>query len=48
MDKTGLSEEVIENLKEIAKHNSKYKFYIFGLRAKGTYKKNSDIDIRRK
>lgn len=42
---TGLSEEVIEQIKKIAKQNSKYKFYIFGSRAKGTYKNTSDIDI---
>ena len=42
---TGLSKEVIEQIKKIANHNSKYEFYIFGSRAKGTYKSTSDIDI---
>lgn len=43
--KYGLNEETYNSIKEIAKKNSKYKFKIFGSRAKGTYKSNSDIDI---
>ena len=43
--KYGLNEETYNSIKEIAKKNSKYKFKIFGSRAKGTYKNNSDIDI---
>lgn len=43
--KFGLTDEIYSLLKEIAKNNTKYKFKIFGSRAKGTYKNNSDIDI---
>ena len=41
----GLSKELIEKIKNITKKFENYKFYIFGSRAKGTYKNNSDIDI---
>lgn len=41
----GLSEETLNQIKKIAKENQKYKFKIFGSRAKNTYKKTSDIDI---
>ena len=40
-----LSKELIEKIKGITKKFENYKFYIFGSRAKGTYKNNSDIDI---
>lgn len=40
----GLSEEIIETLKIIEKNNN-VKIYIFGSRARGDYKKYSDIDI---
>lgn len=40
----GLSEEIIKNIKDIAKLY-KYNFKIFGSRARGNHKKNSDIDI---
>lgn len=43
--KFGLSEEVYNKIKEIVENNSKYKFKIFGSRAKNTYKDTSDIDI---
>lgn len=43
--KYGLNEETYNSIKEIVKKNAKYKFKIFGSRAKGTYKSNSDIDI---
>lgn len=43
--KTGLSESVISSIKDITNKNNKYEFYIFGSRAKGTFKKTSDIDI---
>ena len=43
--KFGLTEKVYNDIKNIIKENSKYKFKIFGSRAKGTYKNNSDIDI---
>ena len=40
----GLSEQVLSQMKEvIRKYN--YKFVIFGSRAKGNFKDNSDIDI---
>ena len=41
----GLPKEVLEQIKEVANKNEKYKFKIFGSRAKNTYKKTSDIDI---
>ena len=41
----GLSEEVLEQIKRIVNENPKYKFKIFGSRAKNTYRKTSDIDI---
>ena len=41
----GLSEETLNKIKKIAHENKKYKFKIFGSRAKNTYKKTSDIDI---
>ena len=43
--KFGLSEDVYNKIKNIIKQNSKYKFKIFGSRAKNTYKNTSDIDI---
>ena len=41
----GLNEETYNLIKEVIERNSKYKFKIFGSRAKGKYKSNSDIDI---
>lgn len=43
--KFGLNEEIFNKIEEIVKENSKYKFKIFGSRAKNTYKNTSDIDI---
>lgn len=40
----GLNESILNELKNISK-KYKYKFYIFGSRARGDYKKTSDIDI---
>ena len=40
----GISNELIEKIKEIKKHYN-VKMYIFGSRARGDYKYNSDIDI---
>ena len=40
----GLSEIVLNKIYEITKRFN-YDFYIFGSRARGDYKKNSDIDI---
>ena len=41
----GLSEEILRQIRRIAIENEKYKFKIFGSRAKNTYKNTSDIDI---
>jgi len=42
--KFGLRDEIYNKIKEISeKYN--YKFVIFGSRARGNYKNNSDIDI---
>lgn len=43
--KFGLTDEIRLLLKEIEQKNPKYKFKIFGSRARGNYKKTSDIDI---
>jgi hypothetical protein len=43
--KFGLTEEIYNKIKEIIKKFNKYQFKIFGSRARGDYKKNSDIDI---
>lgn len=43
--KYGLSEEVYKKVKNVVDKYSMYKFKIFGSRARGDYKKNSDIDI---
>lgn len=40
----GLSDELIEKIKKIRKDYN-VKMYIFGSRARGNYKYNSDIDI---
>ena len=40
----GLSNELLNEIKEIRKKINK-KMYIFGSRARGDYKENSDIDI---
>jgi len=41
----GLSEETYNKIMEVIKNNEKYKFILFGSRARGDYKKTSDIDI---
>ena len=41
----GLSEEILYKIKEIVNRYNNYEFYIFGSRAKGTYRNTSDIDI---
>ena len=43
--KYGLKEEVYNKILSIAKENKQYKFILFGSRARGNYKKESDIDI---
>lgn len=40
----GLSNEIIEKIRTVGKNNN-IKIMIFGSRAKGNYKENSDIDI---
>ena len=43
--KYGLSKISYEVIKEIVQKYPQYQFKLFGSRAKGNYKKNSDIDI---
>ena len=43
--KFGLSEDTYIKLKKVKNKYSNYKFKIFGSRARGDYKNNSDIDI---
>ncbi len=43
--KYGLESEVIEQILNIIKKYDEYSFKIFGSRARGDYKKTSDIDI---
>ena len=43
--KFGLPEDTYNKIEKIVKENKKYKFKIFGSRAKNTYKNTSDIDI---
>jgi len=43
--KYGLSDETYNKIKEIVKKYSNHEFNIFGSRARGEYKVNSDIDI---
>lgn len=41
----GLSENVYSKIMNIVKNNRKYQFKLFGSRARGNYKNNSDIDL---
>ena len=41
----GLSEKVYNEILNVIKNNSKYKFKLFGSRARGNFKNNSDIDL---
>ena len=43
--KYGLSDETYNKIKKIVEKYNKYEFLIFGSRARGNYKKNSDIDL---
>lgn len=43
--KYGLKQEIQEQIQNIVDKNQKYKFKLFGSRARGDYKKTSDIDI---
>lgn len=42
--KYGLNEEIMKQIYEII-HHYHYDFYLFGSRARGDFKNNSDIDI---
>ena len=41
----GLSEKIINQIEDIIRKYDNYKFKLFGSRARGDYKKTSDIDI---
>lgn len=43
--KYGLSDETYNKIKNVIKKNNKYKFLLFGSRARGNYKNTSDIDL---
>lgn len=43
--KFGLSESIYKQIKNIVQKYEAYQFKIFGSRARGNYKNNSDIDI---
>ncbi len=43
--KFGLPEKTYNAIKKVIENNAKYKFKLFGSRARGTFKKNSDIDL---
>ena len=43
--KFGLTEEIYNSLKRIMENYQQYNFKILGSRARGNYKKTSDIDI---
>ena len=43
--KYGLKDEIIGNIKDIINKYKKYKFKLFGSRARGDYRETSDIDI---
>lgn len=43
--KYGINLNTYNSIKEIINNNKKFTFKLFGSRAKGTYKENSDIDI---
>lgn len=42
---TGITEEVIDGIIELAKKNDINKIYLYGSRARGDYKARSDIDL---
>lgn len=43
--KFGLSNETYQKIKEVVEQYNNYQFKVFGSRARGDFKKNSDIDI---
>lgn len=45
MEGTGIKEIVIEEIQNIAKKNNIKKVILFGSRARGNYKRASDIDL---
>lgn len=45
MEKFGLTEYTYKQIKDIINKYNKYEFRLFGSRARGNYKKTSDIDI---
>lgn len=45
MEETGIKEMVIEEIQNIAKKNNVKKVVLFGSRARGDYKRASDIDL---
>lgn len=45
MNSTGMKEQVIEEIKEIAREHGIEKVILFGSRARGDYHRASDIDL---
>lgn len=45
MNKTGMKEQVLKEIREIAKQNDIEKVILFGSRARGDFKNTSDIDL---
>lgn len=43
--KFGLSNETYQKIKEVVEQYNNYQFKVFGSRARGDFKKSSDIDI---
>ena len=43
--KFGLTDETFKKIKNVVDKFRNYDFFVFGSRARGDYKKNSDIDI---
>lgn len=43
--KYGLKQEILEQILDITRNYKQYKFKLFGSRARGDYKRTSDIDI---
>ena len=41
----GLSENAYKQIMNVIQNNGKYRFKLFGSRARGDYKNNSDIDL---
>lgn len=45
MDKTGIRPQVIQEIRDLARKYSVQKVILFGSRARGDYKRTSDIDL---